>query len=478
MRYPGFIGPSYTLDSPASDCQRTVGLYPEINEARTAPNGERGRLISIPGNKPYLNLGSVTIRGFHVASDGTFFVVAREQLYKIKSTGQLVGCGSLLTTTGRVSMADNGFELMVVDGSYGYTYSFATSTLTRITAGGFYPASVVRFMDGYFIVNRPGTKEFRLSALYDGQTWNALDFASIEGTPDDLLTHEVLNKQVWFFKSRSIEIWYDSGAASFPFERISGGLLEYGCASPYCVAKVGPTVIWLDSGASGNGVVWAANGYVPQRISTHAVEQVIQKSRNIADAYAWSYQDGGHSFYCLTIPYSDTTWCYDLATGLWCERQTLDSHNRRGAHRVAFHAFAYNKHFTGDVSTGDIYEMDRGHCWDGTSPLLRLRAAPHLNSSNKRLFFSSLQVDMEVGVGIDGSGQGSDPRAMLRWSDDRGHTWSDIRTVGIGKIGEFDARAIWRRLGSARDRVFEVSITDPVPVTLLGADVAVTAGAN
>ena len=471
MRFQGFIGPTYKLDSVAADCQRLVGMYPELNEAKTAPNGEKGRFVSVPGLRPYLTMGG-TIRGAFTASTGDLYVVAGTKFFLVAKTGTVTELGTLLTGTSRVSMDDNGLEVCLVDGTYGYTFNFASQTFARITAGGFVAASAVRHIDGYFVANQVGTKKFMISGLLDGTAWDALDFASIEGTPDDLLTLEVLNKQVWFFKGKSIEVWYDSGAASFPFERITGGLIQVGCASPYCVATLGTTVIWLDSGASGQGVVWAANGYVPERISTHAIERAIQGVRDLSGAYAWSYQDGGHSFYCLTIPYSDTTWCYDLATGLWHERVSLDSHNRRGPCRVTHHAFAYNRHFV--AGEAELYRLDHDYHQDGAYPLLRLRTSPHLNSSGKRLFCSKFQLDMETGVVLDGGA--AEPQAMLRWSDDRGHTWSGIRTVPIGKIGAFNARAIWRRLGSGTDRVFEVSITDPVPVSILGADLEIQAG--
>ena len=63
-----------------------------------------------------------------------------------------------------------------------------------------------------------------------------------------------------------------------------------------------------------------------------------------------------------------------------------------------------------------------------------------------------------------------DPQVMLRWSDDGGHTWSSERWTSMGKIGEFGYRTFWRRLGSSRDRVYEVSGTDPVKIAIMGAE--------
>ena len=68
---------------------------------------------------------------------------------------------------------------------------------------------------------------------------------------------------------------------------------------------------------------------------------------------------------------------------------------------------------------------------------------------------------------------GYDPQVMLRFSDDGGHTWSNERWTSMGKIGEYYKRVIWRRLGMTiklRDRVYEVSGTDPVKIAIMGAE--------
>jgi hypothetical protein len=68
---------------------------------------------------------------------------------------------------------------------------------------------------------------------------------------------------------------------------------------------------------------------------------------------------------------------------------------------------------------------------------------------------------------------GANPQLMLRWSDDGGHTWNGERTVSMGRTGQYGTRAIFRRLGMTlklRDRVYEISGTDPVKVAIMGAE--------
>ncbi len=71
-----------------------------------------------------------------------------------------------------------------------------------------------------------------------------------------------------------------------------------------------------------------------------------------------------------------------------------------------------------------------------------------------------------------------DPKAILRWSDDGGFTWSNDHYASLGKTGQYKNRAIWRRLGQARDRIFEVEVTDPVIRNVISANLNASAGAH
>ncbi len=76
-----------------------------------------------------------------------------------------------------------------------------------------------------------------------------------------------------------------------------------------------------------------------------------------------------------------------------------------------------------------------------------------------------------------GSSSTTNAEVMLRWSDDGGHTWSNEHWASMGKLGEYGKRVIWRRLGMTtklRDRVYEVSGSDPVKIAIMGAELAVT----
>jgi hypothetical protein len=87
----------------------------------------------------------------------------------------------------------------------------------------------------------------------------------------------------------------------------------------------------------------------------------------------------------------------------------------------------------------------------------------------KRMTNYSFQLDLEPGVGIDGTGQGTSPQAMLQFSNDGGHSWSNEKWASVGAIGQLTTRVIWRRLGRSRDKVFKIRMTDPVKTVWIGA---------
>jgi hypothetical protein len=134
-----------------------------------------------------------------------------------------------------------------------------------------------------------------------------------------------------------------------------------------------------------------------------------------------------------------------------------------------------NNVIVGDFESGNIYAFDLDTYADNSQIqkwLRSWRALPTGQNNLKRTAQHSLQLDCESGVGLN-LGQGSDPEVMLRWSDDGGHTWSNEHWASIGKIGQFYRRVFWRRLGMTlklRDRVYEISGTDPVKIAIVGAE--------
>jgi hypothetical protein len=371
-------------------------------------------------------------------------------------------------------MADNGTQLFIACNGPSYIYNATTEAFGQISDLDFPGAVTVAYLDGYFVFNEPNSQKLWVTQLLDGTSIDPLDFASTEGSPDGLLAVVSNFREIWAFGTNSIEVWFDSGATDFPLQRIQGAFNELGCAAPYSIAKMDNGLFWLGRDRRGQGIVYRANGYTGQRISTHAVEWQIQQYSNMSDAIGYTYQQDGHSFYVLVFPTANTTWVYDVATQAWHERAGWSNGaftRHRGNCQMAFN----NKILVGDFENGNVYAFDLTDYSDngGIQKWLRTwRALPTGQNNLKRTAQHSLQLDIESGVGLN-LGQGEDPQVMLRWSDDGGHTWSNEHWSPIGKIGEYYKRVFWRRLGMTlklRDRVYEISGTDPVKIDIMGAE--------
>lgn len=476
MRFVGFIGPSYESRSLNVDCQRCINLYPEIDKLGTGKAREIAALFGTPGLSLLVNTGSGVGRGGKYTSDGKLIVVCGNKVYSISSSWVATELGTINSTSGPVSMDDNGTHLVIVDGTDdGWVVTLSSLAFAQITDPDFLGADQVAFIDGYFIFNERDSGQFYISGLND-TTFDALEIASSEGSPDNIVAILADHRDLWVFNERTIEVFFNSGNADFPFERNQGAFVEHGCAAPFSVAKMDNTVFWIGKDDKGQGCVYMAKGFQPIKISTHAVDTAIQGYGDISDAVAFTYQQDGHSFYQLNFTDARTSWVYDTSTDLWHERVYNDN-GTFDRHRAQFHVFAFNKHVVGDYANGKLYELSMTTYSDNGTEIIRERIAPHIYEDDAKMFYSKFKLDMETGVGLDGSGQGTDPKVMLQFSDDGGHTWSNEKWADIGQIGNRKARAIWRRLGSARDRVFKIRITDPVKVVLIGADIDVEKGA-
>ena len=472
MKSP-ILGQAYVARSVNAVDNRMVNLYPEA----TPENGKTaGFLNRAPGLRFLATLGSGPVRGlWQFGAYG--YAVSGNTLYRVDSAWTATVLGTV-SGSGPVSMSDNGTQLFVACNPRSYIYNATTNVFAEITDPDFPGAVTVGYLDGYFVFNEPNSQKIWITQLLDGTSVDPLDFASAEGSPDGLLAVAIDHREAWLFGTNTVEVWYDSGAAAFPLERIQGAFNELGCAAPYSVAKMDNGLFWLGSDARGNGMVYRANGYTGQRISTHAVEYAIQSYATISDAIGYTYQQDGHSFYVLLFPTGDATWVYDVATGGWHERARFE--NGQFYRHASNCQMNYNGEIVvGDYDNGNLYAFDLDVYADNGNPQKWLRSWRALSSDQntlKRTAQHSLQLDCETGVGL-ATGQGSNPQAMLRWSDDGGHTWSNEHWTSMGAIGSFGTRAIWRRLGMTekiRDRVYEVSGTDPVKVAIVGAELSIS----
>jgi hypothetical protein len=501
MKTP-ILGAAYVARSVNAAANRCVNLFPEV-----VPEGgkEPAFLQRCPGLELTAIVGTGPIRGMWKFGD-FLYVASGGKLYRVDGNYAITELG-LINGSGPVSMADNGVQLFVACNPDAFIYNANTGVFAQVTDPDFPGAVSVGYLDSYFVFNEPNSQRVWVTALLDGLSVDPLDFASAEGNPDDIVSLIVDHREVWLFGNNTIEVWYNAGVADFPLARIEGAFMETGCLAPYSVAKLDNSVFWLGSDARGNGIVYRNQGYNGQRISTHAVEWQIQQYAVLNDAIGYSYQQDGHSFYVLVFPTAQATWVFDVSTGLWHERAYWDGVQYL-RHRSNCQANFNGQVLVGDWETGFIYAFSQDTYNDNGEAqrwLRSWRALPTGQNTLKRTAHHTLQLDCESGVGAGTvstfflltensvnltteSGDplvtslisltdGANPQVMLRWSDDGGHTWSNEHWAGMGKVGEYGKRVIWRRLGMTtklRDRVYEISGSDPVKIAIMGAELSAT----
>lgn len=479
MKYPGFIGPTYQSRTLSLDAQRTVNLYPEIDETGNGKNV--AALLGTPGLHVWGTLPATPVRGLW-AGDNRLFAAGGTKLYEVNSSGTATEKGTIANDAGNtpVQMFPNGTQLFVISAGTAYIHN-GTSLVSApvpadpavdpsFPAGQVGTAATGAFIDGYYIASKQDSKKYFLSAINNGLTWDALDFASKEGYPDNILATFADHEELWLFGNETIEVWRNEGDPDFPFRPDPGGFIHQGLAARYTPARVDNGLCWLGGDAKGRPVAWRAQGFQPIRISTHATEKAWRSYSTISDAIGYSYVDDGHSFYVLTFPTGNATWCYDATTKLWHERAYLNAGTLE-RHRSRCHAYVFGKHLVGDHTSGVIYEMSPEFFDDNGSDMRRIRTAPHLSDEQIKQFHHRLQLDMEAGVSVSG-----EETAELEWSDDGGQTWTSPRSAGIGAAGAYTKRVIWRRLGDTRDRVYRVTITGQTKIALINAYLNLTGG--
>ena len=466
MRLP-FAIQSYTHRSLPISAQRLINLYvePQPQEAKA-----RLPLLPTPGLRQFATTIKAGTRGLHVMGDSLYAVI-EDGVYRVSATGVVTLLGTV-DAGGPVSLDSNGEKLCIVtpETGNGFVVDRATGSITLITDADFLRATSVAVIDGYFVFSRPDSTEFFLSAINDPLAFNALDFASAEGSPDNIVSVCRAGRDLWLFGERTIEIWSNVGATDFPFIRVSGGFVSRGTAARFSIATRLGGALWLGD----DRVVYTASGVTPQRISTHAMEQAIAGYARVDDAQGWVYELEGHAFYVLTFPSAGETWVCDLtAQATWHERESEGVNVWRATRGVAFAGGVV----AGDAVDGRLWLLDPTYPYEGDEQIIRVATGTCFHSEGRKVFFSRMNADFETGVGLN-AGQGSDPAVWLSWSDDGGRTFSNDATAGLGAIGQYRTRVEWRRLGSARERVFRLQWSDPVYTTLIAANVEAEPGSD
>jgi len=497
MRF-GFVGPAYASPSPLADAEALINWRPQKVES---PNARTAYiLLPTPGLLLFANLSAAvgvqlpSVRGLYT-TQGRTFAVAGTHLVELTANGGVTDYGD--NTHANNNILDDGLPAtMVAGGTVGGSYpsqllicSGGTLTVFSLVSNSFQALTtpptnnlMVEFLDGYFIALSEGNI-WSVSNPEDATTWPGIAVTEVQVFSDQLLALIATNRLLWVFGARRAVAYYNSGAPLFPFDVASGGFMEVGLIAQYSPCRVathaGTTILWLGGDERGAGVVFAANGYIPQRVSGSALEYWLSKN-TISDAVGFATQEEGQNFYNLWFPTADTMWTLDLDLGWWHQRSSLVK-GRAGAQLARCHTYNFNQHLVGDRNSGNIYVMSSQFFSENTgpgiyTPIVRTRIGPTISNEGGQIPvpINEFQVDFEMGMGpqpplTDAFGLPRDPLAVFSYSEDFGKTWSYERTIACGQAGNFKKVAIDRRLGSWRSWTPKVSVSDPIAWRIVDA---------
>lgn len=461
--------------SRAITAQRRVNCYVE-------PRKEMDRtaftLVGRPGLSAFVTtLGGNPSRGLWAVNTLTtplLFSVHQGTLYSINNAGVTTVIGTIGTTTGNISMADDGTYLVLVDGTSGYVYNMITPAgLNQIVDGNFTtsPKTVI-WQDLYFIVTSGSSRQFQLSQIspsVDPAVWPSIQI-NFAGSGAGALRagisdHSILN----LFADSYTEFWQNAGSPDFPFAKIPGSAQEFGLNAAFSLSKFDNSVIGLFQNTMGGRNVSRMQGFTLSKLSDQDMDDILTSYSDTADASGFSFMDGGHPIYILNLPTADATWAYDGLPNAWSE-WTDNSGNRFWGHKFAKFV---NRLCVSDYRNGNIYEFDPDVTTDNGSMIPMEVWSKHIWEDDKYLGIQQLQIDIESGVGTLSE---TDPVIDLLVSKDGGNTFNSIGFAQMGAIGNYTTRVIWNSLGAARDWVLKLRITDSVKRVLTGASAEITGG--
>lgn len=471
----GFCGPAYRSQSPNVDAEKLINFYLEQTES---PYGKaQYAMYPTPGFAVAYLLPQSPIRGM-LTQNGRTFAVGGTGLYELNSNGTstLRSTTAMLQDMNPATLSTNGpagHQVFTTSGGHGYIYDLNSNAWTADVVIG---ATFGGFLDGYFLALDAPTSTLKTSDLEDGTSWSGSAQRNTAG--DNWQAMLVTHRNIWLFGSQRTDVWYNAGAANFPFAPIDGAFIEQGIMAPFACGVIDNAPYWWGATEHGFGMLWRANGFQPERLSNHAIEFAVQGYADATDAVSWPYQDQGHTFFVTNFPTGGTSWVSDAALPeLWHERATWNPNTASySAYRPQYHVYAFGQHLVGDRSSGAIYEMAISNTTevDGGA-IRRQRRTPYVVVDQNRVFFDQLQLDLEVGLGTQTI---TAPQVMLRWSNDQAKTWSNEHWASAGPIGAYGTRVQFQRLGQGRNRIFEVTMTDSIPWRVTSAILTATPGIN
>lgn len=463
-------GQTYNQPAVNLNSQRCVNLYPILDPMQTSIS-----TIALRHTPGLVNLGSHGgLAREYLVYDDDLYAIIDNRFSKVvldlptNTITSITSLGTLNTSSGFAEMARNSDTICMIDGPNYYLFTPGTGVFRVGSSLNFVEASSVTSIDGYFLFSQAGTAVMFHTELSDPDVIDGLNFATAETKPDRLVKLTQNSGELWAFGESSVEIWYDAAnPQAFAFSPRRGAVVNQGCAAGNSVTQFNNTLVWLDNRRK----IVMANGYNLERISTDPIEVEIRRYDRVDDAVFFSYNFEGHEFLVCEFPSADVTWSFDAQTALWHERTSIVNNVSR-RYLAQLNVSYQGADLVSSWNSNGLYRLDSSVYTEDGQYIERMRTLQPITDENKWRGISYFEVYTESGIGLQ-EGQGSNPLVELTVSKDGGHTYGVPLQASIGRIGKYKTRLKWNRLGTSRNWIFKLRITDPVPITLMNGYIQV-----
>ena len=450
--------------------ERTVNMFEFIDQKAKKPK----MLLPTSGilQKVNLNVSNGGFRSGFVFEDKAYFVV-KNTIYQIDSAFVANPLGTIGTDIGYVGVDANDHQLVWVDGDKGYIFDAVANTFTVIAAAGFPVKPIdITFLDGFFIVANGDTRQFNLSAPYDGTIWDPLDFASLNTHPGTITGVKTLHRRLFVFSQFFTEVWENAGQADFPLRRNNSLLMEYGTTSIGSVYVNFDILMFFAQSRDGVGSIMKVTGTQSIPVSTQALDYQLQTYDNPQDCRAILYKENGLIFYRLNFTQDNHTWVYNVTQSspehqMWHEEEMLDG----SRHVAQIHIFFQEDNYFGSYKNGILYSVSQNYLDNNGEAIKRLRiTSPFISGTYNYKLIHRLMIDAQHGFSSPNP-PNFEPIIYMFISRDDGNTYGNGLRASMGKIGEYLKRTIWRKLGIARNFIFRIEFYEQIRFVILGAEI-------
>ena len=447
---------------------RLINMYAEVNDDATSEFS----LLHTPGFSTYHSISLATLGKILriLAVRDRIYVVGENRVIHINSAGAEHDIGAITYSDGdRVLLISDDDNIILLGiGNLLYRINYDDNAISTLAdksdatdTSAYAVSNSVEYLDGRFVFSEQDSARWFISGLRDS-TFDATEFAYAEGGSGNIQRIVRFNRNLYIFKENNTEAYYNSGGRNYPFSRVSGVFIEKGLLSVGSAIIAGTSLMWQGH----DGVIYQMDGFTPVRVSTHDIEHILGLAN---DCTAYSYIEGGHTFYVIDSQSAERTVAYDLTTGLWHERtlSTDDDTSNQGRTNVIEYD---NKVITHDGDS-TLIQTSIDHYTNVGALILRTVVLPPIQTHFRDVVFYAFQLDFGA---LDIEDYSQRPTVRIDYSEDFGKTFKNVRITEIGRVGDYH-RVRLTRLGRSKTRNFRVRILAPIPFKIVNAYVEANA---